>query len=199
MNRDTLLLLSKDDLIGLILAQHGQIEALSARITELEARLGAPPKTPDNSSLPPRRGRSRTFPIARNIPAAGAPASAVRWPNAPTGSSRQRSPPVRTVPMRSALPTRPTSRRLFKAMRRDRDDLFRFITRRDVPATNNACERALRPSVIFRNVTGGFRAEWEAKVYAAAATVIATGRLQGLTALAAVRAALAGEPIIRDG
>jgi hypothetical protein len=27
-------------------------------------------------------------------------------------------------------------------MRRDRDDLFRFITRRDVPYTNNACERA---------------------------------------------------------
>jgi len=50
----------------------------------------------------------------------------------------------------------------------------------------------LRPSVIFRKVTGGFRAEWGAKVYAAAASVIATGRLHGLTALAAMRAALAG-------
>jgi transposase len=68
----------------------------------------------------------------------------------------------------------------------------RFVTRRDVPYTNNACERALRPSVIFRKVTGGFRAEWGAKVYAAAASVIATGRLHGLTALAAMRAALAG-------
>jgi len=85
-----------------------------------------------------------------------------------------------------------TARRLFRAMRRDRDDLFRFVTRRDVPYTNNACERALRPSVIFRKVTGGFRAEWGAKVYAAAASVIATGRLHGLTALAAMRAALAG-------
>ena len=45
------------------------------------------------------------------------------------------------------------------ARRRDRDDLFRFITRRDVPCTDNASERALRPSVIFRKVTGGFRAE----------------------------------------
>jgi transposase len=43
-------------------------------------------------------------------------------------------------------------------MRRDRADLFRFVTRRDVPYTNNACERALRPSVIFRKVTNGFRA-----------------------------------------
>ena len=84
-------------------------------------------------------------------------------------------------------------------MRRDRDDLFRFVIRRDVPTTNNAYERALRPSVIFRKVTGGCRAEWGAKVYAAAATVIETGRLHGLTALAAIRAALAGKPIIRDG
>jgi len=89
------------------------------------------------------------------------------------------------------------ARCLFRAMRRDRDDLFRFVTRRDVPYTNNACERALRPSVIFRKVTGGFRAEWGAKVYAVAASVIATGRLHGLTALAAIRAALAGEPVIQ--
>ena len=91
------------------------------------------------------------------------------------------------------------ARRLFRAMRRNRDDLFRFVPRRDVPYTNNACERALRPSVIFRKVTGGFRAEWGAKVYAAAASVIATGHLYGLTALAAIRAALAGVPIIRAG
>ena len=98
-----------------------------------------------------------------------------------------------------AVPDKPAARRLFRAMRRDRDDLFRFITRRDVPYTNNACERALRPSVIFRKVTGGFRAEWGAKVYAAAASVIATGRLHRLTALAALRAALAGEPVMRPG
>jgi transposase len=88
------------------------------------------------------------------------------------------------------------SRRLFKAMRRDRDDLFRFVTRRDVPYTNNACERALRPSVIFRKVTGCFRSKWGAEVYAAAASVIATGRLYGQTALQAVSNALAGKPIL---
>jgi len=93
-------------------------------------------------------------------------------------------------------PTPNAARRLFRAMRRDRGDLFRFITRRDVPYTNNACERALRPSVIFRKVTGGFRAEWGAKVYAAAASVIGTGRLHGLTALEALRTALAGNAVI---
>lgn len=96
----------------------------------------------------------------------------------------------------SRQPDKPASRRLFKAMRRDRDDLFRFVTRRDVPYTNNACERALRPSVIFRKVTGCFRSKWGAEVYAAAASVIATGRLHGLTALQAVANALAGKPIL---
>lgn len=96
-------------------------------------------------------------------------------------------------------PKQQAARRLFRAMRRDRDDLVRFVTRRDVPYTNNACERALRPSVIFRKVTNGFRAEWGARVYAAAASVMATGRLRGLTALEALRAALAGVPVMRSG
>jgi len=95
------------------------------------------------------------------------------------------------------MPERPAARRLFRAMRRNRDDLFRFVTRRDVPYTNNACERALRPSVIFRKVTGGFRAEWGARVYAAAVSIIATGRLHGLTAFRALRAALAGEAVMQ--
>jgi transposase len=96
-------------------------------------------------------------------------------------------------------PKRKAASCLFRAMRRDRDDRFRFVTRRDVAATNNACERAPRPSVIFRKVTNCFRAEWGAKVYAAAASVIATGRLHGRTALDSPRAALAGVPIMRSG
>jgi transposase len=96
----------------------------------------------------------------------------------------------------SCQPDKPASRRLFKAMRRDRDDLFRFVIRRDVPYTNNACERALRPSVTFRKVTGCFRSKWGADVYAAAASVIATGRIHRLTALQAISHALAGQPIM---
>src|ERR1700758_2986376 len=72
-----------------------------------------------------------------------------------------------------------------------RDKLLVFLTRRDVEATNNASERALRPSVIFRRVTNGFRSEWGAKVYADLCSIVATGRLAGNSALAAIRDALA--------
>ena len=67
-----------------------------------------------------------------------------------------------------------------------RDKLLVFLTRRDVEATNNESERALRPSVIFRRVTNGFRSEWGAKVYADLCSVVATGRLAGRTALAVI-------------
>ena len=75
-----------------------------------------------------------------------------------------------------------------------RKKLFVFITRRDVPATNNVSERALRPSVIFRKVTNGFRSSWAAGVYADICSVIATGLLNGRTALNAIRNALSGSP-----
>lgn len=75
-------------------------------------------------------------------------------------------------------------------MRRSRDPLLRFITRRDVPYTNNVCERALRPSVIFCEVTASFRARWDVEVYAAAASVVAIVHLHDLSTLQALRTTL---------
>jgi hypothetical protein len=60
-----------------------------------------------------------------------------------------------------------------------RDKLLVFLTRRDVEPTNNASERALRPSVIFRRVTNGFRSDCGAKVYADICSIVSTGRLNG--------------------
>ncbi len=56
----------KDALIRALWAQvqalTAQVQALAARVAELEARLGAPPKTPDNSSLPPSKGKKPNRP-----------------------------------------------------------------------------------------------------------------------------------------
>jgi transposase len=93
-------------------------------------------------------------------------------------------------------PTTEDGQKLARAIRKCRGDLFVFVTHRDVPATNNGSERALRPSVIFRKVTGGFRSQWGAHTYANALSVIATGRLHGRSALQALGDALAGRPIL---
>jgi len=91
-------------------------------------------------------------------------------------------------------PTTTAGRKLARAIRKCRNDLFVFITRRDAPATNNGCERALRPSVIFRKVTGCFRSKWGARLYAAAASVSATGRLNGKSAFLAITEVIASNP-----
>ena len=71
-----------------------------------------------------------------------------------------------------------------------RDKLLVFLHRRDVEPTNNVSERELRPSVIFRKVTNGFRSLWGAKAHADLRSIVATGRLAGHGPLAAIRAVL---------
>ncbi|MGH9581159.1 MAG: IS66 family transposase [Terriglobales bacterium] len=69
--------------------------------------------------------------------------------------------------------------RLRARYRGHRAHLLVFLHYSGVPPDNNACERALRPSVIHRKVTNGFRSEWGAQAYAALATISATAKLQG--------------------
>ena len=68
---------------------------------------------------------------------------------------------------------------LLKRYRTHREHLFVFLYDPQVPFHNNACERALRPSVVHRKVTGGFRSVWGAQAYAALASVIDTAKLRG--------------------
>jgi transposase len=71
------------------------------------------------------------------------------------------------------------ARRLRARYRLHREHLLVFLHYPGVPPDNNACERALRPSVIHRKVTNGFRSEWGAHAYAALATIIETAKLRG--------------------
>lgn len=74
----------------------------------------------------------------------------------------------------------PDARVLQKRYRKHRNKLFVFLYRTDVEPTNNVAERALRPSVIHRKVTGCFRSEWGAKAFAALASLIDTAELSGI-------------------
>ena len=65
--------LSHDEKDALILALWAQVQLLTARVAELEAKLGVPPKTPDNSSVPPSKGHkpSRAKKAKRSGPRQG--------------------------------------------------------------------------------------------------------------------------------
>src|SRR5215212_8030747 len=81
-----------------------------------------------------------------------------------------------------AILAAPTScdlaRDLQNKFRRARDQLLTFAHWPGmVEATNNACERALRPAVIQRKVTNGYRSVWAAEGEADIRTVVDTARL----------------------
>ena len=54
--------LSHDEKDALILALWSQVQALTERVVALEAKLGQPPKTPGNSSVPPSKGQKPNRP-----------------------------------------------------------------------------------------------------------------------------------------
>jgi len=74
----------------------------------------------------------------------------------------------------------PLARELLGQIRRARDQLLTFY---DFPglvdATNNVSERALRPSVIQRKITNGYRAKWAADAEAELRKTVDAARLSG--------------------
>ena len=88
--------------------------------------------------------------------------------------------------MARAAPHGREGEKLRRRIARCREHLTVFVADRDVPPTNNVSERALRPSVVFRKMTNGVRAEWGAETYAAFGSVVSTAKTNGETVLAAV-------------
>src|SRR5215510_8148551 len=72
--------------IGDLLAEN---KRLLARVAELEAKLGQPPKTPDNSSLPPSRGqKANAEPSATKPQRKGRPGVARKLAESPDATRR---------------------------------------------------------------------------------------------------------------
>ncbi len=59
-----------------------------------------------------------------------------------------------------------------------RDRLFEFVVHPEVEGTNNRAERASRPAVVARKISGGSRSWRGARVFAMLATVVQTLRLR---------------------
>ncbi len=78
-------------------------------------------------------------------------------------------------------------RRIAARLLRYRNELTTFLWDKQVDGTNNAAERALRPAVVFRKITGGSRSDAGADAWAILASVLRTARQQGLHALGTLK------------
>jgi transposase len=89
-------------------------------------------------------------------------------------------------------PSHAAGRKLQRVIKRCRHQLFVFFADRAIPPTNNGSEQALRPCVIYRKVTNGFRSEWGAHLYADIRSVLETARRRAVGGLDAIRLTLQG-------
>jgi transposase len=96
-------------------------------------------------------------------------------------------------------PTNRHGQRLRRRYGRLREHLFTFLDHPDVTADNNGSERELRPTATYRKVTGGFRSDWGADLYASVRSVIGTAARRGIDAYQAIRTTLQGQSVIAPG
>lgn len=92
----------------------------------------------------------------------------------------------------------PDVRRLAKRLNRHAGGLAEFLLVKDLPGDNNPAERAIRPAVLIRKVSGGHRGPTTATAAATVMSVLRTARQQGKNLIATlkhlVQRHLAGQP-----
>ena len=92
----------------------------------------------------------------------------------------------------------PDATRLARRLLKHRAELTRFLWDKDLDGTNNAAERALRPAVVARKISGGSRSAKGAEAWAKLASLMRTASQQGRNVLETVRQLLtehwAGKP-----
>jgi transposase len=74
----------------------------------------------------------------------------------------------------------PDAQRLCKRLARHRQELTRFLWEADLDGTNNAAERAIRPAVVMRKITGGSRSLQGAAAWAKLASLLRSTDPRGL-------------------
>ena len=92
-------------------------------------------------------------------------------------------------------PNHDAGRKAVSLIKKVRPHLFVFVTNREVTATNNGSERAVRPCAVYRKITNGFRSEWGAHFYADLRSAVETGRRRAVRAIDAIRLTLEGMPL----
>jgi transposase len=81
----------------------------------------------------------------------------------------------------------PEVKRLVKRLAKYRTKLTTFLHKAEVDGTNNAAERAIRPAVVMRKITGGSRSAAGAKAWSVLASVMRTAEQQGRDVFETIR------------
>ena len=83
--------------------------------------------------------------------------------------------------------------RIAARLRKYGGQLTTFLHKEEVEGTNNAAERALRPAVVMRKITGGSRSAAGARAWAILASVMRTAQQQGRDVVATIQDLLKAE------
>jgi transposase len=97
------------------------------------------------------------------------------------------------------VPTNRDGKRLRKRYAQHRSHLFTFLNHPEVAPDNNSSERELRPTATYRKVTGGFRSDWGADLFAALRSVVGTAARRGIGAYDAIKSTLQGASVLAPG
>jgi len=82
------------------------------------------------------------------------------------------------------------ARRIARRLRRHQKELTAFLHEKNLDGTNNAAERAIRPAVVARKISGGSRSEKGAQAWATLASLLRTANQQGKNILETIKSML---------
>jgi transposase len=83
--------------------------------------------------------------------------------------------------------------RLTARLEKHRNNLTTFLHKPEVDGTNNAAERAIRPAVVMRKITGGSRSAEGAKAWSILASIMRTAEQQGRDVVETIKTLLRAE------
>jgi transposase len=86
----------------------------------------------------------------------------------------------------------PNARRLARRMHKHQQELTAFLHDKDLAGTNNAAERAIRPAVVSRKISGASRSKAGADAWATLASLLRTAGQQGQNLLEFIKSMLIG-------
>ena len=84
----------------------------------------------------------------------------------------------------------PNEKRIARRMAKHRKELTAFLWEKDLDGTNNAAERAIRPAVVARKISGGSRSDKGAGAFAKLASLLRTAGQQGKNLLGTIKGML---------